>query len=97
MGKQTGKMFTIEYQDNNIFKAISPKLYKSARVKQDIEADISKYWGKHSLLGIIINQINTQNENYTQESYSPFCTNYTDAYLLCVPDFLCRREADIRL
>lgn len=79
-GKLTSQMFSIEMHDNTIKATLSPKIFKTSRVRQDITADVEKYWGKHTLLGIINNQMRIQNENYNQENYSPFFNDVLDCF-----------------
>ncbi len=79
-GKLTTQMFSIEMHDNTIKATLSPKIFKASRVRQDITEDVEKYWGKHTLLGIISNQMRIQNENYTQENYSSFLNDVIDCF-----------------
>ena len=80
-GKQTGTMYTVIQGENKaILSKISPKVFLSNRLKQDVEADIAKFWGKHTVLGIIINQINHQNEIYTKENYSSEFMDVLDCF-----------------
>ena len=80
-GKQTGTMYSVVLTDKNTIQCkLSPKAFQSSRLRQDIQADAERFWGKHSILGIIINQINRQNEIYTKDNYSPYFIDVLDCF-----------------
>ena len=80
-GKQTGTMYSVSMtNEHKIQCKLSPKAFQSARLRQDIQADAERFWGKHSLLGIIINQINRQNAIYTKDNYSQYFIDVLDCF-----------------
>lgn len=68
-GKQRGVLFEIDYTDESQKVEFSNKLFKNKKVELEIRDEISKYWGKHTLLSILNKERNEKNEEYIQESY----------------------------
>ena len=79
-GKQRGYLFNISVDESNhtIKKKFWSGFFLNLKVKEEIEDDIDKFWGKHTLLGIISKQIEERNINYIKESFSEYLLNFID-------------------
>lgn len=72
-GKQRGYLFDISTDENdNIIIKLWNGLFLSTTEKKETVDDILKYWGKHTLLGIIVHKLSERNENYNKENLSPY-------------------------
>ena len=78
-GKQRGYLFDISInEDNEISKKFWSGFFLTSKSKEETYDDIDKYWGKHTLLGIISKQISERNRNYVKESFSEYLLNIMD-------------------
>ena len=68
-GKQRGILYELEYADEKIKMEFSKKLFRNKTVEKEIREEISKYWGKHSLLSIFQKEREDKNAEYIRESY----------------------------
>ncbi len=76
-GKQSGYLYKIRLDENNDIKtSFFGKLFLSSAAQNEAVADIKKFWGKHTFIGILNNQLNKQNSRYTNENYSPCLLNF---------------------
>ena len=58
-GKQRGYLYEIyEDIDGQIKQKFWSELFLNAKSKKEVQDEISKYWGRHTFLSIIVNQIN---------------------------------------
>lgn len=71
-GKQRGVLFHIYEENKNINVRLSPKLIVDKRLKSEMLAEIERFWGKHTFLGLIKDQIKRQNESYTKKYYMEY-------------------------
>ena len=78
-GKQRGYLFDISVdEDERINSKLSGNLFKDNKAKAEITDEVRKYWGKHTLLGILIQIIEEQNESYVKESLSEYLLKVID-------------------
>ncbi len=72
-GKQTGELFRLfTDKENNIKSKFNSNLFLSKQSESDVLVGINKFWGKHSFLSIVFNQLSEQNEIYSRNNYSPY-------------------------
>ncbi|MBR2924561.1 MAG: AAA family ATPase [Clostridia bacterium] len=72
-GKQRGYLFDIENDTDETIKAkFNGNLFANDRVKQEFNAEIKKYWGRHTFLAIVMQQIQEKNIGYINESISEY-------------------------
>lgn len=64
--ERVGRLFSIT-NDNVI---ISPSMVLTSSYKKELKDNIKKYWGKHTFLGIIYNEIKIKNNNFVENSLS---------------------------
>ena len=64
--ERVGRIFSIT-NDNAI---ISPSMVLTSSYKKELKDNIKKYWGKHTFLGIIYNEIKIKNNNFVENSLS---------------------------
>lgn len=70
-GKQRGFIYSItQDSQNQIKQKFWSGLFSNTKVKEEIQDEISKYWGKHTLLAIILHQTNEKNSSYIENSFS---------------------------
>ena len=67
-GKQRGVLFEIAEDDKGITTNFSSKLFGNRKFKEDIEEEIRRFWGKHTLLSILQKTFEDQNETYVRDS-----------------------------
>ena len=78
-GKQSGNLYKISIDENNDIKTIFfGKLFLSSAAQNEAVADIKKFWGKHTFIGILNNQFSRQNGRYTDENYSSYLLKFLD-------------------
>lgn len=68
-GKQRGVLYEIDYTGETPKIEFSNKLFKDKKVEAEIRDEISKYWGKHTLLSIFKRERDEKNEEYIKENY----------------------------
>lgn len=68
-GKQRGVLYELDYTSEKPKIEFSSKLFKDKKVEEEIRDEISKYWGKHTLLSILNRERKEKNEEYIIESY----------------------------
>lgn len=80
-GKQRGYIFNIssDEQENISYKFWSG-LFLDNKAEEEVDDELRKFWGKHTFLSIIVQQIKERNDNYIQSTISK--------YLLAVIDML---------
>lgn len=84
-GKQSGQLFEIRNEDGSIKAVISNKMYTNKKIAEMTRELIDQYWGKHSLLSIINNEIKSKNETYINDNYSAYlieCINMFKSMLI---------------
>ena len=64
--ERVGRIFSIT--NDNAF--ISPSMVLTSSYKKELKDNIKKYWGKHTFLGIIYNEIKIKNNNFVENSLS---------------------------
>lgn len=77
-GKQRGTLFEIDYRGTNPKIVFSRKLFSNKKVEAEIKDEISKYWGKHSLLSIFQKETEEKNEEYVEENYLEYAFDLLD-------------------
>ena len=72
-GKQRGYLFDLSSDEKgNINRRFWSGLFSDSKVESEIVDEIRKYWGKHTFLGIVIQQITARNYNYIESSFSEY-------------------------
>lgn len=72
-GKQRGYLFDISSdKKGNISHKFWSGLFSDAKVGDEVQDEIRKYWGKHTFLGIVVQQISARNDNYIKSSFSKY-------------------------
>lgn len=66
VNERVGRLFSIT-NDNII---ISPSMVLTSSYKKELKDNIKKYWGKHTFLGIIYNELKIKNNNFVENSLS---------------------------
>lgn len=51
-------------------KKLNPKVFKNQTLIDELNIEIEKYWGKHSFMAILFNQIHEKNKGYVKEKLS---------------------------
>lgn len=77
-GKQRGILYEIDYTKENSKIEFSNKLFKNKKVELELRDEISKYWGKHTLLSIFNKEREDKNEEYIKESYLEYVFDIID-------------------
>ncbi|WP_426353692.1 AAA family ATPase [Exiguobacterium sp. R-39] len=73
--KNVGTLFSIENVDNEIKTKFSGKFFNgSKKFKEELEYDIEAYWGKNTLLSIIVNMLSIKNSKIVYKSLN---SNFT--------------------
>ena len=72
-GKQRGNLFNITVDNNDVIDwKFNGDLFASRKAENEIIDEIKKYWGKHTFLGIIKEQMREKNDSYIKENYSKY-------------------------
>lgn len=69
--KQVGFHFKINKKDNIDIK-LNTKVFSSKEIRNELTTRIKQYWGNHTLLAIINELLNSYNENFIMDNFSPF-------------------------
>ena len=78
-GKQRGYLYNISLNnDGNIQKKFWGGLFLNKKIDEEINDEVKKFWGKHTFLGIITEQIQEKNLAYIKENISPYLLNILD-------------------
>lgn len=64
--KRAGMMFDIQ----NGSVVLSPSSFPDARYAEELGELIAKYWGKHTFMAILYNELTTKNQQYSDERLS---------------------------
>lgn len=74
-GKQSGTIY--EINEKNIKDAkLSATIFKTLKIRNEINDLILKYWGKHSLLAITYDMMIKLNEEYINENLNPYLYSF---------------------
>ncbi len=65
--KRRGQYFDINLQNVNLNESV----FKDEEYLHDMKDKIDKFWGKHTLLSIIVNDIKEKNPDYFQDKLNP--------------------------
>ena len=81
-GKQRGVLFSLSTngEDDIITERSWSGLYLDLKAREEMQEDISKYWGKHTFLGILMQQINSRNAKYIRESFSEYLLDVVNLF-----------------
>lgn len=77
-GRQRGVLYEIDYTKDNLRIKFSNNLFKNKKVEVELRDEISKYWGKHTLLSILNKEREDKNEQYVKESYLEYVFDIID-------------------
>lgn len=71
-GKQRGYLFDIRLDENGTIQTkFNGGLFASSKIKSEMVDSIQQYWGKHTFLAILFNQMSEKNESYMHQALSP--------------------------
>ncbi|MCL2860177.1 MAG: AAA family ATPase [Oscillospiraceae bacterium] len=68
--KNRGNIFEIMRDENGIVKNINDSMFSDEIYKNEISVEIDKFWGKHTLLSILIKELNTKNVKFIEDRIS---------------------------
>lgn len=91
-GKQRGTLYEIDYTKDFIKTKFANSVFKNKKVEEELKEEISKYWGKHTLLGILNKEREEKNESYIQESYLKYL--FDIIYMLRDTTVNCQRSSE---
>lgn len=77
-GKQRGTIYEISSDINKINISFSNKLFKDNKLKEELEDQVNKYWGKHTFLSILQNERKEKNETYLNDRILPYIFDVLD-------------------
>ena len=81
-GKQRGYLFdiSVDKSEKIIYKFWSGT-FLDDKIKEETIDDILKFWGKHSFLGIIVQQITERNDSYIRNTISEYVLKVIDMFM----------------
>ena len=62
INEREGEMFSISEDQKNL----SPTIFHSAGYKKELQDNIDKYWGKHTFMAILCNELEEKNSEYVK-------------------------------
>lgn len=72
-GKQRGNLFNISVDNDDVITwKFNGDLFASHKAEGEIVDEIKKYWGKHTFLGIVKQQMKEKNDSYIRDNYSEY-------------------------
>lgn len=74
-GKISGTIYEIKIDDIKN-PTLSNLIFKTSKIKKEMNENINKYFGKHSFLGIITNLMSNINEDYIKENISSYLFDF---------------------
>lgn len=81
-GKQRGYIFDISSDEQDV---ISHKfwsgLFLTTNAEEELHDEIQKFWGKHTFLGIVVQQISERNYSYILKSLSEYLLNVINMFM----------------
>lgn len=81
-GKQRGYLYSLSADNDEIIdRKFWTDLFLNTKVKKETIEEINKFWGKHTFLGIIVNQINERNYSYIRDSISEYLLDVIDLFM----------------
>lgn len=80
-GKQSGKIFEIQYTDKEIRTTFSHKLFLNKKTESELLDEINKFWGKHTFLSILNKERKEKNELYIKQNYLEYVFDILDMLL----------------
>lgn len=87
--KQRGILFNITKNEDKIVYKISPYVFFDKKLENYINEQIEMYWGKYTLLSILLNETKEKNIEYINNSISKNILNIIDSFMsvfiLCKP------------
>ncbi len=85
--KQRGQLYKIQKEKDNIKYKFSSYLFDSEKYQRYIVELISMYWGKHSLLALILGEMKNKNRKFISDTISQHCLqvieNFMHVFILC--------------
>lgn len=93
--KQRGMLFEVKYVNNIRECNISKSIVKTDEIKNELENEIDKYWGKHTLLSIIQKEKDEKNKTYIEKNISKNILDVLDMFKNI--SIYCHRSSEIHL
>lgn len=85
--KQRGTLYKISRDENKINMNFSSVIFNDTNYKHNIIDMLNMYWGKHTFLSILLNELNDKNYNFVKERLSEnllkVLENFMRIFLLC--------------
>jgi AAA15 family ATPase/GTPase len=85
--KQRGFVFDVWKENGIIQHSFNSSTFTDEKYEEDILDKMKMYWGKHTFLSIIMDELHDKNENYVKERVSPglieVIDKFTNAYIFC--------------
>lgn len=85
--KQRGRLYKIQKEKDNIQYKFSSFLFNSEKYISHIGELINMYWGKHSLLALILGEMKNKNRKFILDNISQHCLqvieNFMHVFILC--------------
>lgn len=79
-GKQSGTLFEITDDEKHIDVNCSSNLFLNKKIENDIKDKIYQYWGKHTFLSILKNEIIKKNETYIENGILKYLFDVLDMF-----------------
>lgn len=77
-GKQSGNVFNIKIENGEIKTTLSEKVFLNTKAKEELLLEIKKYWGKHTLLSLLLKEREEKNDSYIKECYLSYLFDIID-------------------
>jgi len=85
--KQRGQLYRISMENEDINYKFSSYLFKSDKYSNQIVELVNMYWGKHTLLALILGEMKNKNKKFISDTVSPYCLqvidNFMNVFILC--------------
>ncbi|MGL4819572.1 MAG: AAA family ATPase, partial [Bacilli bacterium] len=79
IGERRGVYFEVEAETSKC--VLSPSIFKDAEYRADFQRNVEAYWGKHTVLAILVKELQEKNREFLERKLHP--------NLFCVLEFMC--------
>lgn len=69
------------FEFSNLNKKINDKIFKTQHYKSEINILVEKFWGKHSMMAILVSEIENNSERYISNCFSKELKNIIDFFM----------------
>lgn len=85
--KQRGQLYKISKEKEDINYKFSSYLFNYDKYSKQIVELVNMYWGKHTLLALILGEMKNKNKKFILDTVSPYCLqvidNFMNVFILC--------------